>query len=110
MLIKIILLNPIRPGPFQSTVRPGGGGCHTPLGKTAPAADMKFFLYTILEIHIFKAPMQSFNTLALLIFKKIPLNHTLILFYISKNKIPLKKLVLIVNKVLLKCILHSGNY
>ena len=56
---------PIRPGPFQSTVRPGGGVCHTPLGKTAPAADMKFFLYTILEIHIFKATMQSFSSLAI---------------------------------------------
>ena len=46
-------LNPIRPGPFQLTRRPGGG-CQTPLWKTPSVVDMNIFLFTILEINIFQ--------------------------------------------------------
>ena len=54
--MQLEVVNPNRPGPFQLTVRPR---------ENSPAVDMNFFLYTILEIHIFKATMQSFSSLAI---------------------------------------------
>ena len=52
---KTILLN-LSDSPFELTLRPG---------KTPLAIDINIPLYTILEIHIFKAIMQSFSSLAI---------------------------------------------
>ena len=42
-----------------------GGSIQPGSWKTPPAVDMNLFLHTLLEIHIFKATMQSFSSLAL---------------------------------------------
>ena len=68
-LERIIIPNCPTDHPYQargiwSTLPRGGGLIQPGSWKTPPAVDMNFFLHTLLEIHIFKATMQSFSSLA----------------------------------------------
>ena len=59
------VVNPITRGGLDKRCHAEGGVLIQSVPwKTPPAVDMKIFLYTILEIHIFKATMQSWPIFA----------------------------------------------